>query len=233
MKINANSLKQALSVILTQRITDVTVECLEHGWKLRAVDPSHVAFVTADLGEGCFTDYTELENFTVDPEKLAKAIKYLGSEIEFSLDGGMIVMSGNGITSRLSLLAPIEAENRVRELEFPATVILESTRFKQILRILDDLASLNIEVTEEGLAVDGYKEDGTGSKLELGAEECIAIAGHGRAEYPISILRTLNSVMPDKVELEISMGDDFPCKFQYTADGTVCTLMCAPWIQEQ
>lgn len=232
MKINANSLKQALTVVLSQRITDVTIECKEHGWLMKAMDPSHVAFVKAELKESCFEDYAELDNFTVDPEKFAKAIKYLGSSIEFSLDGGMITMSGNGITSRLSLLAPVEVESRVREMEFPATAIIDSTRFKQILKVLGDMSSLNIEITEEGLAVDGYKEDGTGSKLELDAEGCVALAGQGRAEYPMSILSTLNSIMPDKVELEISMGDNFPCRFQYTAEGTECALMCAPWIEE-
>lgn len=233
MKINTNSLKQALAMILSQNIDYLTVECNEHGWTMRAVDPSHVVFVKADLKESCFKDYAELDNFTVDPEKFAKSLKYLGSEVEFQLDAGMITLSGNGITTRLSLLAPIAVEKRIREFEFPATAVMESTKFKQILKVLDELTSLHIEVTEAGLVIDGYKDDGTGSKLELGADECTALAGHGRAEYPVAVLRTLNNILPDKTELEINMGDDFPCRFQYTAEGTDCSLMCAPWIGEE
>ena len=231
MKISTEIIKTATALIDIQSCADFRVDSDETGWKINALDPSHVSFSKIFIPATAFEGYESWDTFSVDLEKFQKSLNSKGAELDLDMAPGMMTIKGAGLTTKIRLLDPREA-GRTPAIVPPAEVVISSSELKKIIKVLDDQMSLTLTLTEEGLSMAGFSEDGTGSQLDIPADDCIALNGVARASYPLGMLRDFAKALPDKVDADILLGDDMPLVISYDLAGAQFTWLVAPWIDQ-
>ena len=233
MQIDSTTLKSALALIESQLSGDLLIDSDETGWHIRAMDPSHVAFASVEIPAASFGDYVVWDDVPIDLDKMLKAIAGKGDTLDLVLGEGTLSVRGNGLTTKIRLNARCPEKPRAfPELENEATVIINTTDLKQVVKAIEGQVGLAIDVTEEGLTISGYNEDGAGSQLDVAADDCVALDGVAHAMYPISMVREFCKALPDKMEIEIGFGTARPATFKYDLPGAHCCWMVAPWVEE-
>lgn len=232
MKVNANALKQALSLLLTQDNTVMTIKTSDEGWSMIAMDPSKVSMAQVTLTPEAFEEYVATDSFSVDPEKFLKALDGKGQMVEFELSGGQAILKGNHISTRVSLCNPPDAEPRIPPLDAGVSFIMDAGPLKQVVKALDEMMSMTVMVDETQIIFEGYNEAGAGTRLEIPTEECVAAVGEGRAIYGLAVLKPFIKTLPNDAELEIEFDTDYPIVVKYKMDGAEFTWLGAPWIED-
>lgn len=222
--------KDSVSII-SEIVTESTIEVSEDGLKLVAMDPANVAMVVFNLLASSFVTY-ELDapiKLTVNLNNLKQVLRRVkGSDtLSLELDENKLKITLQSTSKRtffLPLIDTDDKEQRVPDLNFNATIITTSTNLNDAIDDVDVVGeSVTFAVDEKTFYVSS-KGDLTKAAVEIPADKDTKIVSNEegiKAKYSIEYLKKMiqGSKLADITQIKFSK--DYPLRLEYLVQNKV------------
>ncbi len=254
--INARAFKDFLRQV--EVVTDEAKLVADaEGFHVLAVDPAHVAMVSADLpsftclegyqrhyvGSGMEPGIPERVEIGVDVEKLLEAVRRAREVVRFSYDSARdrLELSFNG---ERRTVAPVDtagmAEPKIPNLNLPAVLDLPADALIDALKGCKSVSD-HVAFTVDNRGEDGrprfvVKAEGDTDTFErvFGYDDWIEKVqydgGTYRSLFPLDYVCNFMKTMKGN-RLRIHLGTDYPVRIDWTGPTTRGTWLCAPRIE--
>lgn len=213
------------------------------------MDPAHVALVELSLRKEVFYTY-ELEaeeaKLGLDLNRFSSILKRAGAKDKLILladtRNGKIEITFRGESSTRTFSMPLievsEEEINSPNLDFPATVEIESKAFENAIKdaeIVSDHVVLRAE--EENFYISACGELGE-VETEIPREDTYYFtlkrsAGKVKSMFSIEYLKDMIKAKDMAKTLKIHLGRDMPVKLEYIGDGAELRFLLAPRIASE
>ncbi len=231
-------LKESISII-SELVNEASFKITKDAIELVAMDPANVAMVIYKLLGSCFTEYN-VEN-EVDLAVNLSNIKQIlrrakpNDMISLELEGNeklKITLKSNTLrTFYIPIIELEEREQKIPDLNFPATITTNSTVFNDAIEDVDVVAESVILSSEPGKF--NLLAEGDLSKVDVEIKESeetkIETQEMVKAKYSIEYLKKMINGSKLSNEVTINLGKDYPLKISYTVvDKVLMSFILAP-----
>lgn len=217
--------------IISEIVTESTIEVTEDGLKLVAMDPANVAMVVFNLLASSFVTY-ELDaptKLTVNLNNLKQVLRRIkGSDtLTLELDENKLKITLQSTSKRIFHLPLIDAddkEQRVPDLNFGATVVTSSVNLNDAIDDVDVVGESVTFAVDDNTFFVSSKGDLTKAAVEIPADKDTKIVSQEegiKAKYSIEYLKKMiqGSKLADVTQIKFSK--DYPLRLEYLVQNKV------------
>ncbi len=230
---------------VAELVESAAFEIDENGFRVRAIDPSHVSMIDFYVPREAF-DVFDVENkatYNVNLETVSKFLKRASKkdELQLEFEGGKIstvLISPDGVERRFKtplLYEKVSEEVPEIQVDFPVRAKLYSQAFYTLYKVLSEAGdTLTLVYEDNELRFIGSSDIGE-VEVSLSAEQGTLIAlesadeGSHRSSYSIEYFDDTAKVSRLADDVDLEFGTDLPCKVVLNMlRGTRLTLYVAP-----
>lgn len=242
IKLEDNTLfKEAFESISTI-VDEVICHIDNEGFRVNAIDRSHICFVSLNLNRELFDEYqcSAPEKICLDTIEFIKILKRMKKNDTLQLTltedtGSLQITFDNGETHRTFKIRLIDLEYETPtppRLDLPASTTCESTLFKDWITDMELFnENLNITINEDHLIIDTESEFGDSRCEYYHGED--NITGTHRSSFSISKLKQIMKANRFSPLITIRLGTDVPVEIRYNKTNAELNYILAPRINEE
>lgn len=240
IEVKAETLKNVFS-ILTPITGEVKLVADKDGWRVRAVDPAHVAMVDMELGHQAFKDYNvEPLELGLNVERLLDHLRSAKADedIHMKLDpDNRLIVSMSNLTLKFPLVDSSGfSDPKVPNLSLPVSIKLNSAELQKGLKASQSISDYLTFNCQEDRLIMTSTEDLSSMTLELRKDvEYVSEKFEGAAKSSFSLdyfSQLMKGVGPNR-DIVLHIGNSYPLKLEFEfADGLGRTrYLLAPRIE--
>jgi len=219
-RIKADNLKEFIGTV-GSLVDEAKLNVNEDGMQIKAVDPSHVAMIEANLIKSAFDSYeTDVAEMGIDVDKFKTVLAVAGKEDMVSLEkddklNRLIVNIGN-LTRAMPLLDTSGMPDpKVPSLDLPAFVSVSVEEISQGLKAsksVSDHIALSTTKDSFRLICEGDNQNRVDLTLDKEQLEKLVSPEETTSLFSLEYFALMvNSLPPDRI-LHINLGTDLPVK---------------------
>ena len=219
-RIKADNLKEFIGTV-GSLVDEAKLNVNEDGMQIKAVDPSHVAMIEANLIKSAFDSYeTDVAEMGIDVDKFKTVLAVAGKEDMVSLEkddklNRLIVNIGN-LTRAMPLLDTSGMPDpKVPSLDLPAFVSVSVEEISQGLKASKSVSDhIALSTTKDSFRLICEGDNQNRVDLTLGKEQLEKLVSPEETTSLFSLeyfALMVNSLPPDRI-LHINLGNDLPVK---------------------
>ena len=219
-RIKADNLKEFIGTV-GSLVDEAKLNVNEDGMQIKAVDPSHVAMIEANLIKSAFDSYeTDVAEMGIDVDKFKTVLAVAGKEDMISLEkddklNRLVVNIGN-LTRAMPLLDTSGMPDpKVPSLDLPAFVSVSVEEISQGLKASKSVSDhIALTTTKDSFRLVCEGDNQNRVDLTLGKEQLEKLVSPEETTSLFSLeyfALMVNSLPPDRI-LHINLGNDLPVK---------------------
>ena len=219
-RIKADNLKEFIGTV-GSLVDEAKLNVNEDGMQIKAVDPSHVAMIEANLIKSAFDSYeTDVAEMGIDVDKFKTVLAVAGKEDMISLEkddklNRLVVNIGN-LTRAMPLLDTSGMPDpKVPSLDLPAFVSVSVEEISQGLKASKSVSDhIALSTTKDSFRLICEGDNQNRVDLTLGKEQLEKLVSPEETTSLFSLeyfALMVNSLPPDRI-LHINLGTDLPVK---------------------
>ena len=219
-RIKADNLKEFIGTV-GSLVDEAKLNVNEDGMQIKAVDPSHVAMIEANLIKSAFDSYeTDVAEMGIDVDKFKTVLAVAGKEDMISLEkddklNRLVVNIGN-LTRAMPLLDTSGMPDpKVPSLDLPAFVSVSVEEISQGLKASKSVSDhIALSTTKDSFRLVCEGDNQNRVDLTLGKEQLEKLVSPEETTSLFSLeyfALMVNSLPPDRI-LHINLGNDLPVK---------------------
>ncbi len=219
-RIKADNLKEFIGTV-GSLVDEAKLNVNEDGMQIKAVDPSHVAMIEANLIKSAFDSYeTDVAEMGIDVDKFKTVLAVAGKEDMVSLEkddklNRLVVNIGN-LTRAMPLLDTSGMPDpKVPSLDLPAFVSVSVEEISQGLKASKSVSDhIALSTTKDSFRLICEGDNQNRVDLTLGKEQLEKLVSPEETTSLFSLeyfALMVNSLPPDRI-LHINLGTDLPVK---------------------
>ena len=219
-RIKADNLKEFIGTV-GSLVDEAKLNVNEDGMQIKAVDPSHVAMIEANLIKSAFDSYeTDVAEMGIDVDKFKTVLSVAGKEDMVSLEkddklNRLVVNIGN-LTRAMPLLDTSGMPDpKVPSLDLPAFVSVSVEEISQGLKASKSVSDhIALSTTKDSFRLICEGDNQNRVDLTLGKEQLEKLVSPEETTSLFSLeyfALMVNSLPPDRI-LHINLGTDLPVK---------------------
>ena len=219
-RIKADNLKEFIGTV-GSLVDEAKLNVNEDGMQIKAVDPSHVAMIEANLIKSAFDSYeTDVAEMGIDVDKFKTVLAVAGKEDMISLEkddklNRLVVNIGN-LTRAMPLLDTSGMPDpKVPSLDLPAFVSVSVEEISQGLKASKSVSDhIALSTTKDSFRLICEGDNQNRVELTLGKEQLEKLVSPEETTSLFSLeyfALMVNSLPPDRI-LHINLGNDLPVK---------------------
>jgi len=219
-RIKADNLKEFIGTV-GSLVDEAKLNVNEDGMQIKAVDPSHVAMIEANLIKSAFDSYeTDVAEMGIDVDKFKTVLAVAGKEDMVSLEkddklNRLVVNIGN-LTRAMPLLDTSGMPDpKVPSLDLPAFVSVSVEEISQGLKASKSVSDhIALSTTKDSFRLICEGDNQNRVELTLGKEQLEKLVSPEETTSLFSLeyfALMVNSLPPDRI-LHINLGNDLPVK---------------------
>ncbi len=219
-RIKADNLKEFIGTV-GSLVDEAKLNVNEDGMQIKAVDPSHVAMIEANLIKSAFDSYeTDVAEMGIDVDKFKTVLAVAGKEDMISLEkddklNRLVVNIGN-LTRAMPLLDTSGMPDpKVPSLDLPAFVSVSVEEISQGLKASKSVSDhIALTTTKDSFRLVCEGDNQNRVDLTLGKEQLEKLVSPEETTSLFSLeyfALMVNSLPPDRI-LHINLGTDLPVK---------------------
>lgn len=219
-RIKADNLKEFIGTV-GSLVDEAKLNVNEDGMQIKAVDPSHVAMIEANLIKSAFDSYeTDVAEMGIDVDKFKTVLTVAGKEDMVSLEkddklNRLVVNIGN-LTRAMPLLDTSGMPDpKVPSLDLPAFVSVSVEEISQGLKASKSVSDhIALSTTKDSFRLVCEGDNQNRVDLTLGKEQLEKLVSPEETTSLFSLeyfALMVNSLPPDRI-LHINLGTDLPVK---------------------
>lgn len=219
-RIKADNLKEFIGTV-GSLVDEAKLNVNEDGMQIKAVDPSHVAMIEANLIKSAFDSYeTDVAEMGIDVDKFKTVLAVAGKEDMISLEkddklNRLVVNIGN-LTRAMPLLDTSGMPDpKVPSLDLPAFVSVSVEEISQGLKASKSVSDhIALSTTKDSFRLVCEGDNQNRVDLTLGKEQLEKLVSPEETTSLFSLeyfALMVNSLPPDRI-LHINLGTDLPVK---------------------
>ena len=219
-RIKADNLKEFIGTV-GSLVDEAKLNVNEDGMQIKAVDPSHVAMIEANLIKSAFDSYeTDVAEMGIDIDKFKTVLAVAGKEDMVSLEkddklNRLVVNIGN-LTRAMPLLDTSGMPDpKVPSLDLPAFVSVSVEEISQGLKASKSVSDhIALSTTKDSFRLICEGDNQNRVDLTLGKEQLEKLVSPEETTSLFSLeyfALMVNSLPPDRI-LHINLGNDLPVK---------------------
>ncbi len=219
-RIKADNLKEFIGTV-GSLVDEAKLNVNEDGMQIKAVDPSHVAMIEANLIKSAFDSYeTDVAEMGIDVDKFKTVLAVAGKEDMVSLEkddklNRLVVNIGN-LTRAMPLLDTSGMPDpKVPSLDLPAFVSVSVEEISQGLKASKSVSDhIALTTTKDSFRLICEGDNQNRVDLTLGKEQLEKLVSPEETTSLFSLeyfALMVNSLPPDRI-LHINLGNDLPVK---------------------
>ena len=219
-RIKADNLKEFIGTV-GSLVDEAKLNVNEDGMQIKAVDPSHVAMIEANLIKSAFDIYeTDVAEMGIDVDKFKTVLAVAGKEDMVSLEmddklNRLVVNIGN-LTRAMPLLDTSGMPDpKVPSLDLPAFVSVSVEEISQGLKASKSVSDhIALSTTKDSFRLICEGDNQNRVDLTLGKEQLEKLVSPEETTSLFSLeyfALMVNSLPPDRI-LHINLGTDLPVK---------------------
>ena len=231
--------KESISII-SDLVSEVKIKVNSDGLEIIAMDPANVAMVIFKLLSSCFIQFEVKKNeeVSINLNNLRQILRRAKGDDKLTLeteeDKLKILLKSDSIRSfSIPLLEPDDKEQRVPDLNFPFTAVMNS---ETLTEAIEDVSVVAESVTflgeKEQLSI---KAEGDLSKafIEIKSNEYTTIkadkADKFKAKYSLEYLKKMVAAAKLSEVVKLQFNSDYPLKLEYkVTDKLLMSFILAP-----
>ena len=219
-RIKADNLKEFIGTV-GSLVDEAKLNVNEDGMQIKAVDPSHVAMIEANLIKSAFDSYeTDVAEMGIDVDKFKTVLAVAGKEDMISMEkddklNRLVVNIGN-LTRAMPLLDTSGMPDpKVPSLDLPAFVSVSVEEISQGLKASKSVSDhIALSTTKDSFRLICEGDNQNRVDLTLGKEQLEKLVSPEETTSLFSLeyfALMVNSLPPDRI-LHINLGNDLPVK---------------------
>ena len=219
-RIKADNLKEFIGTV-GSLVDEAKLNVNEDGMQIKAVDPSHVAMIEANLIKSAFDSYeTDVAEMGIDIDKFKTVLAVAGKEDMISLEkddklNRLVVNIGN-LTRAMPLLDTSGMPDpKVPSLDLPAFVSVSVEEISQGLKASKSVSDhIALSTTKDSFRLICEGDNQNRVDLTLGKEQLEKLVSPEKTTSLFSLeyfALMVNSLPSDRI-LHINLGNDLPVK---------------------
>ena len=219
-RIKADNLKEFIGTV-GSLVDEAKLNVNEDGMQIKAVDPSHVAMIEANLIKSAFDSYeADVAEMGIDVDKFKTVLTVAGKEDMVSLEkddklNRLVVTIGN-LTRAMPLLDTSGMPDpKVPSLDLPAFVSVSVEEISQGLKASKSVSDhIALTTTKDSFRLVCEGDNQNRVDLTLGKEQLEKLVSPEETTSLFSLeyfALMVNSLPPDRI-LHINLGTDLPVK---------------------
>ena len=219
-RIKADNLKEFIGTV-GSLVDEAKLNVNEDGMQIKAVDPSHVAMIEANLIKSAFDSYeADVAEMGIDVDKFKTVLAVAGKEDMVSLEkddklNRLVVNIGN-LTRAMPLLDTSGMPDpKVPSLDLPAFVSVSVEEISQGLKASKSVSDhIALSTTKDSFRLVCEGDNQNRVDLTLGKEQLEKLVSPEETTSLFSLeyfALMVNSLPPDRI-LHINLGTDLPVK---------------------
>ncbi len=219
-RIKADNLKEFIGTV-GSLVDEAKLNVNEDGMQIKAVDPSHVAMIEANLIKSAFDSYeADVAEMGIDVDKFKTVLTVAGKEDMVSLEkddklNRLVVNIGN-LTRAMPLLDTSGMPDpKVPSLDLPAFVSVSVEEISQGLKASKSVSDhIALTTTKDSFRLVCEGDNQNRVDLTLGKEQLEKLVSPEETTSLFSLeyfALMVNSLPPDRI-LHINLGTDLPVK---------------------
>ncbi len=219
-RIKADNLKEFIGTV-GSLVDEAKLNVNEDGMQIKAVDPSHVAMIEANLIKSAFDSYeADVAEMGIDVDKFKTVLTVAGKEDMVSLEkddklNRLVVTIGN-LTRAMPLLDTSGMPDpKVPSLDLPAFVSVSVEEISQGLKASKSVSDhIALSTTKDSFRLICEGDNQNRVDLTLGKEQLEKLVSPEETTSLFSLeyfALMVNSLPPDRI-LHINLGNDLPVK---------------------
>jgi len=219
-RIKADNLKEFIGTV-GSLVDEAKLNVNEDGMQIKAVDPSHVAMIEANLIKSAFDSYeTDVAEMGIDVDKFKTVLAVAGKEDMVNLEkddklNRLVVNIGN-LTRAMPLLDTSGMPDpKVPSLDLPAFVSVSVEEISQGLKASKSVSDhIALSTTKDSFRLVCEGDNQNRVDLTLGKEQLEKLVSPEETTSLFSLeyfALMVNSLPPDRI-LHINLGTDLPVK---------------------
>ena len=219
-RIKADNLKEFIGTV-GSLVDEAKLNVNEDGMQIKAVDPSHVAMIEANLIKSAFDSYeTDVAEMGIDVDKFKTVLAVAGKEDMVSLEKddklNRLVVSIGNLTRAMPLLDTSGMPDpKVPSLDLPAFVSVSVEEISQGLKASKSVSDhIALSTTKDSFRLICEGDNQNRVDLTLGKEQLEKLVSPEETTSLFSLeyfALMVNSLPPDRI-LHINLGNDLPVK---------------------
>lgn len=229
MKIETAILEEFLTKARMGEVETCLLQFGEHGLFISAMSLANSHKSDSLLKKEAFKEYEPIGNLGVDDlSKLIKVFKRLGKELEFTVEGNMLIATGAKKTLKFELVDEkfIEKTKDMPDMEHATTFTIPG---KSVAEFLKD-AQMNKDVAIGFETVDGgVKVTNTGKYKFTHNFDSEGTKGGEKIKFGAPLLSALGDI--DDGELVFHAKTDYPILIDYKKENYEITFLVAPRVE--
>ncbi len=220
--IKVDTLKSVFS-ILTPIVGEIKLTADEEGWKIKAVDPAHVAMVDLTISREAFDKYeVEPMELGLNVERMLEHLKSAKSDdlVKMNLDkDNRLVVSMSNLTLKMPLVdASGFSDPKVPNLQLPVGLKLNSGELQKGLKVSASISDyITFDCSEDKLVMTS-SEDLSSMTLELskGTEyEQINFEKPAKSSFSLDYFTQLMKGVGPNRDISLNLGNSYPLKMDF------------------
>ena len=219
-RIKADNLKEFIGTV-GSLVDEAKLNVNEDGMQIKAVDPSHVAMIEANLIKSAFDSYeTDVAEMGIDVDKFKTVLGVAGKDDMIDLEkddklNRLVVTIGN-LTRAMPLLDTSGMPDpKVPSLDLPAFVSVSVEEISQGLKASKSVSDhIALSTTKDSFRLICEGDNQNRVDLTLGKEQLEKLVSPEETTSLFSLeyfALMVNSLPPDRI-LHINLGTDLPVK---------------------
>ena len=240
LELTDNSIFKSIFESVARIIDEVTLIADSEGVRLKALDKSHITFISLDLHYDLFDEYIcdVPEKINIDADQFWRVLRKCKSSdiLRLTVDEGNLIVTFEGDASRKFNIRLIDIEYEQAEppmIDHPVNLTIPSELLKDVLNdmnLFSDKLMLTVDEDYLKINAEGMKGDGE-IKYIHGAnvtESCQSI-------FAINKLNDILKASKFSEECKLSLGENLPLQLTFelaTGNGSLSYLL-APRLSEE
>ncbi len=229
---------------ISNMIDEAGISVGKEGFRLRAMDPAHVALVDFELKKEAFDRFEASKPLVLglDLDRFNTILKRAGATDRITLEAGeeanALRIRIEGASSRvfeLPLIEVSEEELKVPSLDFPCTIELEPGLISEGIKdaeIISDHATL--KASPEAFSIEAKGDLGNVEvKLEKDKALSYTCKSPCKSMFSIEYLKDMIKAGDVATSVRISLGDNIPVRMDFLAAGAKLSFLLAPRVEPE
>ena len=217
-------LKDSISII-SEIVTEATLNVTKKGLKLIAMDPANVAMVVFNIHSSSFVTYELKEDMklTLNLNNFKQVLRRIkgNDTLTLELEDNKLkitLQSSSKRTFHLPLIELNESEQKIPDLSFSTVVETQSTFLNDAIDDVDVIGESVMFIVSDTVFSISSKGDLSKAAVDIPADNATSISCNSeniKAKYSIEYLKKIiqGSKLSDRVKIQLNK--DYPVKIEY------------------
>ena len=236
MKIPAKLIRVTAELVSAMKCSSITIVPTNDDWSIYSMDPSHTVIAYTKFERDLFTDFSKDAAFTIDCAKFINSLKLTESnETSLEISGNRVVLSGNGMKSKIPLLEYEESARKFPDLSPDTLAQVDIELFRKLIKASDATKNdqIKIVIDENGFFASDENDEGVGNTIQVTADECALLEGEAKAYFGTSLFQELIGCIPKDQIVDFCMSTDMPLTMKWSGEHWSAKLLIAPRIVDE